>query len=431
MYAIVDCDNCYVSCERVFRPDLNGKPVVVLSNNDGCVVARSNEAKQMGIKAGTPFFQLSQLFPDQKIAVFSSNYELYGDLTGRVMTILSQEAPAYFRYSIDEAFLMLHGMDSVDLKAWGERLHRRIRHDVGMPVSLGIAPNKTLAKMASHFAKHYKGYNHCCLIDTEAKRRKALSLYDIGEVWGIGRRYAERLRRMGVHTAGAFADMSAEAVNAAFGNVVILRTWRELNGQDCVPNEEMAKKKSICVSRSFNGMISDFDLLRTHVSNYAARCAEKLRRQRTVASVVSVFMSTNPFREDLPQCSNYGEHRFLTPTANAIDIVKAAAECARQIYRPGFSYKRAGVIVMSIDSCVGIQTSFIDYDAERFQKMRKLDEVVDRINKVSGTETIILGSQQYPGKGGGGKSPKFEEAMKRDFRSPYYTTRWSDIITLK
>jgi DNA polymerase V len=142
-------------------------------------------------------------------------------------------------------------------------------------------------------------------------------------------------------------------------------------------------------------------------------------------------MSTNPFREDLPQCSNYGEHRFLTPTANAIDIVKAAAECARQIYRPGFSYKRAGVIVMSIDSCVGIQTSFIDYDAERFQKMRKLDEVVDRINKVSGTETIILGSQQYPGKGGGGKSPKFEEAMKRDFRSPYYTTRWSDIITLK
>lgn len=431
MYAIVDCDNCYVSCERVFRPDLNGKPVVVLSNNDGCVVARSNEAKQLGIKSGTPFFQLSRLFPNQKIAVFSSNYELYGDLTGRVMTILSHEAPEYFRYSIDEAFLMLHGMDSVDLKAWGERLHQRIRRDVGLPVSLGIAPNKTLAKMASHFAKHYQGFRHCCLIDTDAKRRKALALYDIGEVWGIGRRYADRLRRMGITTAGAFADMSAEAVNATFGNIVIMRTWRELNGHDCVPNETMAMKKSICVSRSFDGMISDFDLLRTHISNYAARCAEKLRRQHTVASVVSVFMSTNPFREDLPQCSNYGEHRFLTPTANSVDIVKAATQCALQIFRPGFCYKRAGVIVMSIDSSAGIQTSFLDYDAERFQKMRKLDEVVDRINKVSGTETVILGSQQYPGKGRNGKSPKFEDAMKRDFRSPYYTTRWSDIITLK
>ena len=425
MYAIVDCDNCYVSCERLFRPDLNGKPVVVLSNNDGCVVARSNEAKQMGIKAGTPYFQLSELFPGQKIAVFSSNYELYGDLTGRVMTLLAHEAPEYFRYSIDEAFLCLHGMDSIDLKAWGEQLHLKVRHNIGMPVSIGIAPNKTLAKMASHFAKHYKGYNHCCLIDTDAKRRKALALYDIHEVWGIGRRYADRLQRMGIHTAGDFANMSAEAVNATFRNVVILRTWRELNGEDCVPNEEMAKKKSICVSRSFNGMIS------THLSNYAARCAEKLRRQHTVASVVSVFLSTNPFREDLPQYNNYGEHRFLTPTANSIDIVKAAAHCAEGIYRPGFCYKRAGVIVMSIDSGPGIQTNFLDFDADRFQKIKHLDQVVDRLNKVNGTETIVLGSQQYPGKGRGDKSPKFEEAIKREFKSPNYTTRWSDIIPLR
>ena len=431
MYAIVDCDNCYVSCERLFRPDLKGKPVVVLSNNDGCVVARSNEAKQMSIKAGTPYFQLSELFPGQKIAVFSSNYELYGDLTGRVMTLLAHEAPEYFRYSIDEAFLCLHGMDSIDLKAWGEQLHLKVRHNIGMPVSIGIAPNKTLAKMASHFAKNYKGYNHCCLIDTDAKRRKALALYDIHEVWGIGRRYADRLQRMGIHTAGDFADMSAEAVNATFRNVVILRTWRELNGEDCVPNEEMAKKKSICVSRSFNGMISDFDTLRTHLSNYAARCAEKLRRQHTVASVVSVFLSTNPFREDLPQYNNYGEHRFLTPTANSIDIVKAAAHCAEGIYRPGFCYKRAGVIVMSIDSGPGIQTNFLDFDADRFQKIKHLDQVVDRLNKVNGTETIVLGSQQYPGKGRGDKSPKFEEAIKREFKSPNYTTRWSDIIPLK
>lgn len=430
MYAIVDCDNCYVSCERVFRPDLNGKPVVVLSNNDGCVVARSSEAKQMGIKAGTPYYQLSELFPDQKIAVFSSNYELYGDLTGRIMSLLSQESPAFFRYSIDEAFLILHGMDSVDLKSWGEQLHEKIRHNIGMPVSIGIAPNKTLAKMASHYAKHYKGYNHCCLIDSDAKRRKALSLYDIHEVWGIGRRYADRLERIGIHTAGTFADMSAEAVNANFNNVVILRTWRELNGDDCIPDEVMAKKKSICVSRSFNGMISDFDQLHPHIANFAARCAEKLRRQNTAASVVSVFMSTNPFREDLPQCRSYGEHRFLTPTANSIDIVKAAVQCAKENFRPGFSYKRAGVIIMSIESGAGIQTNFLDFDADRFQKIKRLDEVVDRINKVGGTETIVLGSQQYPGKGRGGKSPKFDEAMKRDFKSPNYTTRWSDIISL-
>ena len=167
MYGIVDCDNCYVSCERVFRPDLKDKPVVVLSNNDGCVVARSNEAKKMGIKAGTPYFQLQQLFPNEKIAVFSSNYELYGELTGRVVEIIRQEAPAYFRYSIDESFVYWNGFDGTNLKEWGENLHKRIRKSVGMPVSIGLAPTKTLAKMASHFAKKYPGYRHCCLIDTD------------------------------------------------------------------------------------------------------------------------------------------------------------------------------------------------------------------------------------------------------------------------
>lgn len=177
MYGIVDCDNCYVSCERVFRPDLNGKPVVVLSNNDGCVVARSNEAKKMGIKAGTPYFQLAQQFSNQKIAVFSSNYELYGELTGRIVSLISQEVPAYFRYSIDECFIYLDGMEHLDLKKWGEDLHKKIKQYVGMPVSIGLAPNKTLAKMASHFAKKFQGYHHCCMIDSDEKRIKALKLY--------------------------------------------------------------------------------------------------------------------------------------------------------------------------------------------------------------------------------------------------------------
>jgi DNA polymerase V len=252
----------------------------------------------MGIKAGTPYFQLAQQFPNQKIAVFSSNYELYGELTGRIVSLISQEVPAYFRYSIDECFVYLDGMEHLDLKKWGEDLHKKIKQYVGMPVSIGLAPNKTLAKIASHFAKKYQGYRHCCMIDSDEKRIKALKLYPIDEVWGIGRRYAAKLEALGVKTAYDFAAHNGDWVKLTFNNIVIQRTWRELNGEDCVPNEEMAKKKSICTSRSFNGMICDYDTLRTQVSNYAARCAEKLRQQKTVASIVGVFVNTNAFRKN-------------------------------------------------------------------------------------------------------------------------------------
>ena len=418
MYGIIDCDNCYVSCERVFRPDLRDKPVVVLSNNDGCVVARSNEAKKMGIKAGTPYFQLAEQFPNQKIAVFSSNYELYGELTGRVVSIIRKEAPAYFRYSIDECFVYLDGMEHLDLKAWGEELHKKIKRSVGMPVSIGLAPNKTLAKMASHFAKKYQGYHHCCMIDTDEKRVKALKLYPIDEVWGIGRRYAAKLEALGVKTAYDFAEHNQTWVKATFNNIVIERTWRELNGEDCVPNEEMAKKKSICTSRSFNGMITDLDGLRTHVSNYAARCAEKLRQQGTVASIVGVFLNTNVLR-------------LITPTSSTITIVKAANDVLQKLYRQGFHYKKAGVIVMGIGPNSPIQQDLFDTNAEQFEKMRKLDAVIDRINKLNGSETIVLGSQQYTQKDGKGKANVFANAIKHDFKSKNPTTRWSDIIILK
>lgn len=431
MYGIIDCDNCYVSCERVFRPDLRDKPVVVLSNNDGCVVARSNEAKKMGVKAGTPYFQLAEQFPNQKIAVFSSNYELYGELTGRVVSIIRKEAPAYFRYSIDECFVYLDGMEHLDLKAWGEELHKKIKRNVGMPVSIGLAPNKTLAKMASHFAKKYQGYRHCCMIDSDEKRIKALKLYPIDEVWGIGRRYAARLEAIGVKTAYDFAEHSQTWVKATFNNIVIERTWRELNGEDCVPNEEMAKKKSICTSRSFNGMITDLDGLRTHVSNYAARCAEKLRQQGTVASIVGVFLNTNAFREDLPQYWNFQEMRLTTPSSSTVTIVKAANEVLQKLYRQGYHYKKAGVIVMGIGPNSPIQPDLFDYNAEQFEKMKRLDAVIDRINKVNGTETIVLGSQQYTQKDGKGKANVFANAIKHDFKSKNPTTRWSDIIVLK
>jgi len=431
MYGIIDCDNCYVSCERVFRPDLNGKPVVVLSNNDGCVVARSNEAKALGIKAGTPYFQLAEQFPDDKIAVFSSNYELYGDLTGRVVKLIKQEVPAYFRYSIDECFVYLDGMEQIDLKQWGEALHKKIHQYVGMPVSIGLAPNKTLAKMASHFAKKYQGYRHCCMIDSDEKRIKALQLYPIEDVWGIGRRYAAKLNALGVNTAYDFAQHHEGWVRQTFNNINIVRTWQELNGEDVVPNEELAKKKSICTSRSFNGMINDFATLRTHVSNYAARCAEKLRQQKTVASIVGVFLHTNMFREDLPQYWNFQESRLITPTSSTTPLVSTACEVLKGIYRQGYQYKKAGVIVMGIGPDSPIQQDLFDMNAETIQKMRRLDAVVDRINRLHGSETIVIGSQQYTQKNGKGKADVFANAIKHDHKSKNPTTRWSDIIKLK
>lgn len=431
MYGIVDCDNCYVSCERVFRPDLEGRPVVVLSNNDGCVVARSSEAKALGIKEGTPYFQLAQQFPNEKIAVFSSNYELYGDLTGRVVSIISQEAPAYFRYSIDECFVYLNGMENVDLQRWGENLYKRIKKWVGMPVSIGLAPNKTLAKTAARLAKKYPAYRHCCIIDTDEKRVAALKWLSVEDVWGIGRRYAARLQALGCTTAYDFASHHKDWVRQVFNNINIVRTWQELNGEDCVPNEELAKKKSICTSRSFNGMVSDFETLRTHVANYASRCAEKLRRQDTVATIVGVFVNTNVFREDLAQYWNFQETRLLTPSNSTIIIVRAATDVLRTIFKPGFQYKKAGVVVMGIAPNSPIQQDFFDIDAEQIQKLKRLDAAIDRINKINGSETIVIGSQQYPLKGGKGKAPVFASAMKQEFKSKNPTTRWSDIITLK
>lgn len=440
MYGIVDCDNCYVSCERVFRPDLEGKPVVVLSNNDGCVVARSNEAKALGIKEGTPYFQMAQQYPNQKIAVFSSNYELYGELTSRVVEIIRQEAPAYFRYSIDECFVYfpegqrtkVEGQKAtVNYQRWGEHLHNRIKKSVGMPVSIGIAPNKTLAKIASKLAKKFEVYRHCCVIDDDEKRIAALKWLPIEDVWGIGRRYAARLQALGCRTAYDFACHHKDWVRLTFNNINIVRTWQELNGEDVVPNEELAKKKSICTSRSFNGMVSDFETLRTHVANYASMCAEKLRKQQTVASIVGVFVNTNVFREDLAQYWNFQETRLVTPTSSTTMIVQNATDVLRSIFREGYQYKKAGVIVMGISPQSPIQQDLFDIHAEQIEKYKRLDAVIDRINKLNGSETIVIGSRQYTQKNGKGRADVFANAIKHDFKSKNPTTRWSDIIKLK
>ena len=327
--------------------------------------------------------------------------------------------------------MYLDGLEHIDLKQWGENLYKRVRKSVGVPVSIGLAPNKTLAKMASHFAKKYPGYRHCCLVDSDEKRKKALKLYPIGEVWGIGRRYAAKLEAQGVKTAWDFALWPRDRVVSTFHNVVILRTWAELNGEDRVPNEAMAKKQSICTSRSFNGMVKDLETLKIHVSNYAARCAEKLRRQNTVASIVGVFVNTNCFREDLPQYWKFEEVTLPTASNSAVTMVKASNELLTKIYKPGYSYKKAGVIVMGISPDSPIQLNLFDINAERFEKLKSLDAVIDRINRLHGTETVILGAQQYPQRNAEGKTEVFANAIKHDFRSKNPTTRWSDIIKLK
>lgn len=428
-WALVDVDNCYCSVERSFRPDLNGKPVVVLSNNDGCVVARSNEAKAMGIKDGMPAFQLPELFPGKTIYAFSSNYELIADMTRRLMNIVRSSCPEFHRYSVDEGFCKLDGMDHFDLKAWGEDLHKKILRGLGMPVSIGIAKTKTLAKVASKFAKRYPGYHHCCVIDTEEKRQKALSLFPIEDVWGIGRRWAERLRQCQKTTALDFANSSEGWVRCTF-NVVALRTWRELNGIDCIPIDDMdaTTKKSICTSRSFPGMVTRLEELKTHVANYAAKCSQKMRKQGSVGSVVGVFVDTNRFREDLPQYGMFGTVNLPTATNTTEEIVQAALMCLEQIFRPGFHYKRAGVIVLEVKSEKCIQPDLFSFNLDKYRKMRRLDKVVDTINRINGSETVVLGAQQYTAKGGKGKAGKFADAIKHDRKSPNYTTRWSDIL---
>ena len=432
MYALVDVDNCYVSCERAFRPDLIGKPVVVLSNNDGCVVARSNEAKAIGVRDGIPFYQLHDLFPNQHIHAFSSNYELYADMTRRLMNIVRNAAPVFHRYSIDEGFCQLDTNDFNELKLWGEELYTHIWRGLGMPVSIGIASTKTLAKVASKFAKKFPGYRHCCVIDDENKREIALKLFPIGDVWGIGRRWNRKLNTLGVRTAYDFANHTESWVRSYF-NIVGQRTWQELNGIDCIPFDdmEMVTKKSICTSRSFPKMLDNLADLRTHVANYAALCAEKLRHQHSVSSVVGVFIDTNHFRDDLPQYSMYLTQSMPTPTNSTQPIVSNAIRCLEKMFRSGYLYKKAGVMILDINSENNVQTSFLDYDSERYRKMKDLDEVVDKINKLNGKETIVLGAQQYTAKEGKGRAGQFATAIKRDHISPYYTTRWSDIIEVE
>ncbi len=423
MVGLIDCDNFFCSCERVFRPDLARTPLVVLSNNDGCVVARSKEVKAMGIPEGMPYYQLKEQYPDAGIVAFSSNYALYGDMSSRIVSILREEAPDVIQYSIDEAFLDLRGMDHIDLHSWGQNLCRKILKYTGMPVSLGIAPTNTLAKMASKYAKKYPGYNKCCVIASDEQRVKALQLFPVGDVWGIGRQIRRNLEYMGVRTAYDFASLPREYVRRKY-HVTGERTWKELNGEPCIAIDGLdgVTKKTIVTSRSFPEMITDPADLRSHIANYAARCALKLRRQNSVCSLVTAFIQSNHFREDLEQYDCSASHSFLTPTNTTCEIVSMATGILDVIFRKGIYYKRAGIMVSGISSGDAVQPDLFEYDPGRSMKYSSISSALDRINGRMGADTVMLGAQQYREKSPDGKSVRFVNAIRRAMKSPDYST---------
>lgn len=419
MYALVDCNNFFVSCERVFRPQLEGKAVVVLSNNDGCVVARSNESKAMGIKMGVPFYQVRHYVDSGRLTACSSNYSLYGDISNRVMSILADTVPKIEIYSIDEAFLHLDGIPQEKVPQMCRDLVRKIRKWVGVPVSIGVAPTKTLAKIASHFAKTYKGYRGVCMMDTDAKRMKALELTPVEDVWGIGRRFAPKLFSKGVRTAMDYVSRPREWVVSNF-NINALRTWEELQGRKCVEEESNERRQSICTSRSFAEMLTDPKELALRVSDFAAMCAHKLREEDSVAAEVTTFMYTNRFREDLDQYFPSATIRLQVPANNSHEIVGAALKAFRTIYRDGYKYKKAGVIVSAITAADAIQPVLFDQNEELRQKQDRISRIMDTVN---GSGSLLRLATQREG--------HYADGIRSEYLSRLYSTSLDDIIEVK
>ena len=449
MIGLADCNNFYCSCERVFRPDLIGKPVVVLSNNDGCVIARSEEAKALGYKMGDPFYQVKEKLEAEGVAIFSSNYTLYGSLSNRVMSMLSHYSPHIDQYSIDESFFdvdqsMAERFFQDNLKEndtflnnesllhqYGARISADVLRAVGIPISIGIAETKTLAKIGSKFAKKYKGYQGCCLIDTDERRHKALSLFPIKDVWGIGRQISRKLDYMGIRTAAQFADKKESWVHSHF-NITTVRTWKELNGESCISIEELPQKKSICTSRSFSGEgISDKDVVEEAVANFAVRCAEKLRHQGSVCQGITVFAWTSRFNENVPEYTIHDSLTLPIATNAQEEIVGAALSILRAKYpksmadsrpdRPdmSFHFKKAGVILWQISPDHPRQQDLFD-PIDR-SKQKKLMEAIDVINRKNGYGTIRQAIQ--------GTDCRFD--LKREYMSKQFTTNIHDILKVK
>ena len=422
MFGLVDCNNFYCSCERVFNPALRSSPVVVLSNNDGCIIARSNEAKALGIGMGEPFYKLRNFLERNNVAVFSSNYTLYGDMSRRVMMLLDGFVPSVTQYSIDEAFVDLSGFGEGEaLRRYGRRMVEAVGRGTGIPVTLGIAPTKTLAKVAAKYGKRFKGYRGVCLIDTEDKRVKALKGLPVADVWGVGRHMAQKLEYYGVRSAWDFTQRSESWVRRVM-TVTGVRTWRELKGESCIDINELPQKKSICTSRSFpdNG-ISEIGLLEEAVANFAASCSQKLRRQSSCCRAVTVFAYTIRFRTDTPRMFINRTMSLAVPTNDMRELVSTAVGILRSQWNGDatFFYKKAGVIVWDICRDNAVQADLFDpVDRER---QARLAAAIDAVNRKNGYNMVKVAVQ--------GTDKRWR--MKHEHASKRYTTNLDDIIKVK
>ncbi|MGR7907037.1 Y-family DNA polymerase [Klebsiella aerogenes] len=421
MFALCDVNSFYASCETVFRPDLRGRPVVVLSNNDGCVISRSAEAKPF-VKMGEPYFKQKDIFRHHGVVCFSSNYELYADMSNRVMTTLEEMSPRCEKYSIDEVFCDLTGVRNCRvLTEFGHELRATVWQRTHLTVGVGIAQTKTLAKLANHAAKRWQQQTGGVVDLSNAERqRKLMAALPVEEVWGVGRRIAKRLETMGIRTVLQLADTDIRFIRKHF-NVVLERTVRELRGEPCLELEEFAPvKQEIICSRSFGHRITEYEEMRQAICSYASRAAEKLRQEHQYCRFISVFVKTSPFAPDERYYANNASVTLLTPTQDSRDIIAAATRCLDAIWQSGCRYQKAGVMLGDFYSQGVAQLNLFDENAPR-KNSQKLMEVLDRLNAEDGRGTLYFAGQgiQQPWQ------------MKREMLSPRYTTRYSDLPTVK
>ncbi len=417
--ALIDVNNFYVSCERVFNPKLVGKPVVVLSNNDGCAVARSNEVKALGVPMGAPWFKLKDLARQHGIIAYSSNYALYADMSNRVMSILRQFSPDQEVYSIDECFLDLTGFQRRDLVAYGQAIRQRILQWTGLPVCVGIASTKTLAKLANHCAKKRPIFNSVCNFNQmdQPQLDQLFAEIDVGEIWGVGGKIAPKLHQMGFKSVLDLKRADPEILRQNF-SVVMEKTIRELNGVVCIELEEMVPpKKQIMSSRSFGVPVLDIESLGESISLYTSRAAVKLRRQHSFAGSIYVYVRTSPFKEQDPQYSNGITIPLPTPTDDTTKLVSIALWGLKQIYRPGYRYAKAGIMLGELVPASAIQTDLFS-TMQPNAKSERLMQAMDLINRKMGKETLKVASEGF----------KRPWKMKQEHKSPSYTTCWEDIL---
>ncbi len=417
MYALVDCNNFYASCQRVFEPHLLGKPIVVLSNNDGCVIARSNEAKALGIPMGAPAFEYKKLFENNNVYVYSSNYALYGDMSSRVMNLLSKFTPDIEIYSIDEAFLKFDGFKYVDLNEYGLQIKKTVTKGTGIPISVGFAPTKALSKVANKIAKKFpEKTNGVYVIDNDEKRLKALKWLPIEDVWGIGRKHAKRLKNRNVFNAYQFTKLTDEWVRKEMA-VVGLRLKHELEGKPTLDLETPKSKKMIATTRSFETMYTKYDELAERISTFTVSCSEKLRKQNSHCNMIMVFLHTNYFRKDLPQYSRNIVIKTDFPTNSTIELTKCAKSGLKAIFEEGYHYKKAGVIVMGLTPNNKTQLALFNSANPKHQPLMS---VVDRLNTCYGTNKVKFGNQSL------GRQWK----MKQEKLSPRFSTNLKDVIEI-